>query len=364
MGIKTSNYYQSAVKEFCNWMVKDQRAPANPINHLSALNADGDIRRRRRAVSDVEFSWLLKAAVVGPSIQCVSGEDRAMLYTLATWTGYRRKELASLSLSSFDLKSDTPAVQVSASYSKRKRNDSIPLHPVVLERLEAWLAGKELSSKKSPLFNLRAPGGSLRATSKMMKRDLARARELWIDDAENEEEKSLRKKSDFLNYENDEGLFADFHANRHTFITKLGKAGVSPKMAQTLARHSDPKLTMNIYTHVESSDQAKAIQQLAPPPVTNHPASGEISCATLGTQTDLTESVAYMVAQNIDLDSQNLSFDGKLGALQVEAEPNKKLSGIDDSQGFFNDFQSSSTDDRSSGGGIRTPDTRIMIPLL
>jgi hypothetical protein len=34
-------------------------------------------------------------------------------------------------------------------------------------------------------------------------------------------------------------LYADFHSFRHVFITSLGKAGVSPKMAQTLARHSD-----------------------------------------------------------------------------------------------------------------------------
>jgi hypothetical protein len=69
-----------------------------------------------------------------------------------------------------------------------------------------------------------------------------------------------------LTYCNEEGLFADFHANRHTFISNLGRAGISPKLAQTLARHSDPKLTMNIYTHVDATDQAGAIEKLAPPP--------------------------------------------------------------------------------------------------
>ena len=92
------------------------------------------------------------------------------------------------------------------------------------------------------------------------------ARKLWIADADNEEERLARAKEDCLNYCNEDGLFADFHANRHTFITNLGKAGVSPKLAQTLARHSDPKLTMNIYSHVETADQAKAIERLAAPP--------------------------------------------------------------------------------------------------
>jgi integrase/recombinase XerD len=43
-------------------------------------------------------------------------------------------------------------------------------------------------------------------------------------------------------------LFADFHANRHTFVSNLGKAGASLTEAQKMARHHDPKLTANIYT--------------------------------------------------------------------------------------------------------------------
>ena len=55
---------------------------------------------------------------------------------------------------------------------------------------------------------------------------------------------------------------ADFHSLRHTFVTNLCKANVSPKTAQTLARHSDIRLTMNIYTHVDDQEQAAAIAQL------------------------------------------------------------------------------------------------------
>ncbi len=64
--------------------------------------------------------------------------------------------------------------------------------------------------------------------------------------------------SSFLTYCDEDGLFADFHANRHTFITNLGRAGVTLKEAQTLARHSDVNLTMGIYSHVGVSDQAAA----------------------------------------------------------------------------------------------------------
>ena len=74
-----------------------------------------------------------------------------------------------------------------------------------------------------------------------------------------------RKRSDFLEYEDDNNRFADFHSNRHMFITNLERAGVSPRTAQTLARHSDIRLTMGIYTHIELSDQAAAIRTLPGP---------------------------------------------------------------------------------------------------
>jgi integrase len=61
-------------------------------------------------------------------------------------------------------------------------------------------------------------------------------------------DKELRKKaeeSSFLSFVDAQGLYADFHALRKTFITNLSKSGVSPKMAHGLARHSDINLTMN-----------------------------------------------------------------------------------------------------------------------
>ncbi len=77
-----------------------------------------------------------------------------------------------------------------------------------------------------------------------------------------DEERKRREKSDFLQYKNAKCLYADFHALRHTFITNLCRANVSPKTAQALARHSDIRLTMNTYSHVEQEEQAAAIGML------------------------------------------------------------------------------------------------------
>ncbi len=68
--------------------------------------------------------------------------------------------------------------------------------------------------------------------------------------------------SSFLSFVDASGRYADFHALRKTFITNLSKSGVSPKMAQSLARHSDINLTMNVYTDVVLEDQAIAVELL------------------------------------------------------------------------------------------------------
>ena len=197
----------------------------------------------------------------------MTGPDRAMLYVLAAWTGYRRQELASLTRSSFKLNSNPPKVTVTAAYSKRRRQDVVPLHPEVARRLKSWLATKKDLASGQPVFDLLTPSGGLRRTSKMMMVDLERAREAWIKEAEkNKKERKRREESDFLTYQDENGMYADFHANRHTFISNLAKSGVSPKVAQTLARHSDINLTMNVYSHVQMEEQAAATAALAPPP--------------------------------------------------------------------------------------------------
>lgn len=101
-----------------------------------------------------------------------------------------------------------------------------------------------------------------RRTGKMMREDLKAARRKWIADG-NPKEQRRRKKCDFLKYRDSQGRFADFHSNRHTFITNLSLVGVSPRDAQELARHSDVRLTMSVYSHVNMQDKARAIGKLA-----------------------------------------------------------------------------------------------------
>ena len=97
------------------------------------------------------------------------------------------------------------------------------------------------------------------------------ARDAWLEEAKTAGERQRRMDSDFLYYCDHDSLFADFHSLRHLFITSLERAGVSPKMAQTLARHSDIRLTLGVYTHVELPDCSAAIESLPGPPIGEKP---------------------------------------------------------------------------------------------
>jgi integrase/recombinase XerD len=157
---------------------------------------------------------------------------------------------------------------VAACYSKHRREDTQVLHPELARQLREWLATKAHLGLDEPLFPIsgRVPGGTERKAFKMIERDLMAARDKWLEDAKTPKEHAERLKSDFLCYCNHDGLFADFHSMRHLFITSLERAGVSPKMAQTLARHSDIRLTLGVYTHVELPDCTAAIDSLPAPP--------------------------------------------------------------------------------------------------
>jgi hypothetical protein len=77
-------------------------------------------------------------------------------------------------------------------------------------------------------------------TAKMLRADLAEAGIPYVDD----------------------GLFFDFHAQRHQTGTLLAASGTHPKVAQSIMRHSDVKITMSTYSHLQDSDKAEAVSKL------------------------------------------------------------------------------------------------------
>jgi site-specific recombinase XerD len=267
LSAQTYNHYLKTAKQFTRWLVRERRASFDPLIHLSRINVQTDRRHDRRVLSADEFDRLIDAARNGPKIEGITGPDRAMMYILASWTGFRKGEIGSLTLRSLQLNAHPPTATIAASYSKHRRRDTQVLHPELVAQLKDWLATKNVKPDM-PLFPIsgQVSGGYERKTSKMIQHDLKAAREKWWEDSKDSDECLERIRSDFLRYCNHDGLYADFHSQRHRFISNLEKAGISVKMAQTLARHSDVRLTLGIYTHVELEDQTAAIGTLPAPP--------------------------------------------------------------------------------------------------
>lgn len=238
--IQTSNHYLRSIKQFTRWLVKDRRAIDDPLAHIAMLNVSTDRRHDRRPLTETELTQLLEAARHGKTVHKMPGVDRAALYAVAAFTGLRASELASLTPENFDLDSDPSTVTVQAAYSKHRRQDILPLHPSIVTMLREWLATKPAKDNVWP-----GNWAKKKRAGMMMRRDLAVAK---------------------IPYMDANGLYADFHALRHTFITNMVKSGIAPKLAQSLARHSTIDLTMNVYTSLTMHDQASALASMPPMP--------------------------------------------------------------------------------------------------
>ena len=111
-----------------------------------------------------------------------------------------------------------------------------PLPAETAEQLRAYVKDRPAAS---PLW----PGSWPDDGAEMVRLDLAAAGIAYIDA---------------------DGLAYDFHALRHQFISDMVNAGVHPKDAQTLARHSTITLTMDCYAHVRPANLHAALGSLPP----------------------------------------------------------------------------------------------------
>ena len=102
------------------------------------------------------------------------------------------------------------------------------------------------SRRRSPC----GPASWVNHAAKLVKADLAAARKAWIEKSQTPVEKKLREESSVLTFRDEAGRVFDFHSLRHQYVSNLAAAGIHPKIAQTLARHSTITLTMDRYTHL------------------------------------------------------------------------------------------------------------------
>jgi integrase len=226
------NHAVAAAKAFSKWLKRDGRTADYTLETLTRYNVQADRRHVRRALTPEETARVIQAAESGRTVKNLTGPDRAMLYLVAAGTGFRRNELRTLTPESFNLDGDPPTVLVKAAFSKRRRDDVQPIPVALANRLRPWLATRPAGE---PLF-----GRLTTRTAEMLRVDLEAAG---------------------VPYETSEGR-ADFHGTRVTYITNLVASGASVKTCQTLARHSDPSLTIGVYAKTSLHDVQGAVEAL------------------------------------------------------------------------------------------------------
>ena len=245
----TKLHFLRACKQFCRWAVQDGRANHNPLEYVSRTAA---VQRERRALNEHEIKYLLEYVSKAGENFKIGGSERALLYRFAIETGFRRKEIASLTRGSFDFERGT--VTVAAKDSKNRKAATLPLRPTTAARIKEHLRNK---LPAAPVFQVPKCNAAM-----MIKTDLRKARAEWIKAAKgNPGEHRRRNDSDFLKIQTDEGKL-DFHSLRHTFATMLATSGVHPKNAQTLMRHADVNLTLSRYSHSQEDQLRAAVNAL------------------------------------------------------------------------------------------------------
>ena len=270
MGARTRNSYRESMVAFANWAVVNNCIAINPFQKIPKAQESSDRRRERRALAPSEIVTLLNAAEERPLHDQLAvgsrkaspskkpapdgrlakisdatrekamrlGLERKLLYATMIYTGLRKNELASIRIGQVFLDHDIPHIILAAKDEKSRRGATIPLHPELVVHLKAWLALKKQrgeDGQKEKLFHIPA------ALCKILNRDLAFA--------------GIPKR-DVLD------RVIDVHALRHTHGTLLAQSGVSPTVAKSSMRHSDVRMTMNVYTHLELGNVADGVNRL------------------------------------------------------------------------------------------------------
>ena len=260
----TRRHHRQAVYAFLRWASSEQLLPHFNLGALKPVR-NAKTKRTRTALSVDEHRRLLAVTAnaedftgnnrAGEKAWSIPAADRVLVYRLVLETGLRSNEIRHLTAADFNLLATVPTVRLRNEHEKNRRGTTFRL------KVETALLLRDHLVKTA----LAAPAFSFPPRDRvviMARSDLAAARAGWVGEAEDFEQRQVREKTDTLLPERHSGAVFDFHALRKTFVTNMARAGVPISTAVKLARHSDPRLTISVYTEVGQSDTAAALDLL------------------------------------------------------------------------------------------------------
>ena len=221
LAAKTKNDYLADCCNFLNWLERNGRIVSNPLKLVRKVEARGKEVRQRRALTVDELKQL----------RAVSG-SRWVVYLTAANTGLRRAELEQLQKCDVHLYVENPFISARRSTTKNHKDGTQWLNAELAEELKKLVGPGDKGPE--PLFERLPSMDEFRV-------DLAAAG---------------------IEYKDARGHVADFHALRHTLQTNMAEADVPLLMQKEIMRHSEIRLTTNVYTHIQHLHLASAVKKL------------------------------------------------------------------------------------------------------
>jgi len=249
LSARSKNARRMAMLAFCRWATNFGRVPRNPLPSglVPAFDENADRRRLSRAMdreeSETLFATLLDPEKIGGHCHNGAGyqrraRERRAFYIVAASTGLRWREVARLRWGDLDL--DGRVVVVPAGQTKNGQRAELPLFGPVVDALRELRPDDAQPTDR--VF-------SAEPRLKTWKADLRRAGLIGSDDSED------------AGYVDARGRRLDRKCLRMSFCTWLKRGGVDLRDAQRLMRHSDPRLTSNVYSDLRVADLRAAVEK-------------------------------------------------------------------------------------------------------
>ena len=220
---KTLNDYLAAASALFGWLMRNEVASRNPLACVRRVEVRGNERLRRRAFTPEEFA----------SVIAVAGEYRVALL-IAYYTGLRRGELGQLRWSDVLHKPEGTFIVARAATAKNRLTK--------VQYLPTWFARELVRSKPVGA----AEGDVVLASAKIPS--------IWAF-------RTLLKRAG-VSYKDALGRQADFHAIRRSLNTHMAQNGVDAHTRKEIMRHSDLRLTLDVYTDPTALPTVAAIEKL------------------------------------------------------------------------------------------------------
>jgi integrase/recombinase XerC len=216
----------SALRSFCNFLLRESQLKSNPASEVQAPKA------RKRLPETVDADQMARLLAFRTDDE-LSVRDKAIMELFYS-SGLRLSELVDLNLPDLDLRDRTVRVT-----GKGNKTRMVPVGRFAVEALSAWL-------KERSAF---APAGEQaiflsRRGGRLLQRAIQRRIELWA---------------------RQQGLAVHMHPHmfRHSFATHLLESSQDLRAVQELLGHANISTTQ-VYTHLDFQHLAKIYDQAHP----------------------------------------------------------------------------------------------------